>query len=59
MPYYQFKDEDGRPFGSFEVWHLPTGWYWWSCFPGCMPDSETPNGPFITEQEAIDDAQDN
>ena len=33
------------------------GWFWWSCFPGCMPDS-SPNGPFATRQEALDDAQD-
>ena len=32
------------------------GWYWWSCFPGCLPDSD-PYGPFATEQEAIADAQ--
>lgn len=32
------------------------GWYWWSCFPGCLPDSD-PSGPFETEQEAIADAQ--
>jgi hypothetical protein len=31
------------------------GWYWWSCFPGCLPDSE-PMGPFETEAEAIADA---
>lgn len=23
-------------------------WYWWSCFPGCLPDSD-PIGPFATE----------
>ena len=33
------------------------GWYWWTCFPGCMPDSE-PFGPFDTEDEATEDAQD-
>lgn len=33
------------------------GWYWWTCFPGCLPDSE-PNGPFETEAEAVADAQD-
>ena len=33
------------------------GWYWWSCFPGCLPDSDA-IGPFETEQEAIDDARD-
>ena len=32
------------------------GWYWWPCFPGCLPDGE-PVGPFETEQEAIEDAQ--
>ena len=32
------------------------GWYWWSCFPGCLPDSD-PYGPFATEAEAIADAQ--
>lgn len=32
------------------------GWYWWSCFPGCLPDGE-PNGPFETETEALADAQ--
>lgn len=31
------------------------GWYWWACFPGCLPDGE-PNGPFATEAEAIADA---
>lgn len=33
------------------------GWFWWSCFPGCLPDSE-PFGPFKTEQEALEDARD-
>jgi hypothetical protein len=32
------------------------GWYWVSCFPGCLPDSD-PIGPFDTEQDAINDAQ--
>lgn len=31
-------------------------WYWHSCFPGCMPDSD-PFGPFATEAEALADAQ--
>ena len=21
---------------------LEAGWYWWTCFPGCLPDSEPP-----------------
>lgn len=32
------------------------GWYWWACFPGCLPDGE-PSGPYATEAEALADAQ--
>ena len=31
----------------------PEGWYYWACFPGCLPDSG-PIGPFETEEEAIE-----
>lgn len=31
-------------------------WYWWPCFPGCLPDGD-PEGPFDTEQEAMEDAR--
>ncbi len=24
------------------------GWYWWSCFPDCLPDGE-PNGPSFSD----------
>lgn len=47
--------------GSFEVWHsdrqdsLEPGWYWWPCFPGCLPDGE-PSGPFPTSEGAYLDA---
>lgn len=34
----------------------PLGWYYWYCFPGCLPDGEA-IGPFETEQDAIDDAR--
>lgn len=34
----------------------PAGFYWWACFPGCMPDGD-PIGPFDTEAEALADAQ--
>ena len=33
-----------------------TGWYWWSCFPGCLPDSDA-FGPYETEEAATEDAQ--
>ena len=32
------------------------GWYWWSCFPGCLPDSDA-NGPHASYAEALADAQ--
>ena len=32
------------------------GWYWQSCFPGCVPHSDT-FGPFATEAEALADAR--
>ncbi len=32
------------------------GWFYWFCFPGCLPDSE-PFGPYGTRQEAIEAAQ--
>ena len=35
---------------------LDDGWYYWHCFPGCLPDSD-PIGPFDTEAEAIEEAQ--
>lgn len=35
---------------------MECGWYWWPCFPGCLPDGE-PVGPFDTEAEATCDAQ--
>ena len=45
---YDLVDDEGEP--------LPDGWYWWSCLPGCLPDGE-PTGPFDTEEEALEDAQ--
>lgn len=68
MTYHQFIDGDSdAEYGSFEVFQggpgtesagllTEPGWYWWACFPGCMPDGE-PCGPFATEAEAIADAQ--
>src|SRR5271165_7214564 len=34
------------------------GWFWWTCLPGCMPDS-CAFGPFKTRAEALKDAQEN
>lgn len=40
--------------GDLMEWDPPyeAGWYWWACFPGCLPDSE-PCGPFDTGAEAL------
>ena len=35
---------------------LPAGWYYWTCLPGCLPDSD-PIGPFESEEAAVADAQ--
>jgi hypothetical protein len=32
------------------------GFFWMSCFPGCLPDGD-PVGPFATYQEALHDAR--
>ena len=66
MSYYRFKNEDDEEHGSFEVFYndgadglrideYPAGYYWWACFPGCLPDGD-PVGPFETEEEAVADA---
>lgn len=59
------NDHTGQHPGNIEVfWHdraLPgwnegwggEGWYWWSCSPGCLPDSD-PVGPFDTSREALE-----
>ena len=47
--YYGSVDTDLKP---SEI----TGYYWQSCFPGCLPDSD-PVGPFTTESEAFSDAR--
>jgi len=41
-------DEEGNPYAP--------GWYYWACFPGCIPDSD-PCGPFETEAAALADAR--
>ena len=65
--YHSFHDENSVQYGRFEVfWHEPNceydycfwgkaGWYWWSCFEGCLPDSE-PFGPFASSLNALCDA---
>ena len=62
MAFHQFANETEH-YGSFELFYsygeedVINGWYWWPCFPGCLPDGD-PSGPFENEQEAIKDATD-
>jgi hypothetical protein len=56
VTYYKF---DGLP-GSYELfegpdYNMPPGWYWWSCWPGCLPDGEA-TGPFDSCEAAMVDA---
>lgn len=66
MSYHHFTDDHGEPYGSFEVFYdvpmltltgkeVNPGWYWWPCFPGCVPDGEA-IGPFDSEAAALADA---
>ena len=32
------------------------GWYYWFCFPGCLPDGD-PIGPFESEEDALADVR--
>jgi hypothetical protein len=46
--------DNGRNFdGDGQL--VKPGWYWWACFPGCMPDGE-PMGPFADSRQALQDA---
>lgn len=57
--YHPFHNEDGAPYGSFEVfWVEGSGWYWHACFPGYMPDGES-CGPFASSIDAHFDADPN
>lgn len=52
--YYTFPPGHGQ----FEVFwdDAEPGWYWWPCFPGCLPDGEQA-GPFATSRLAWADAR--
>ena len=43
------NEELARAFGS------SPGWYWWACYPGCLPYSDA-FGPFTTSDRALKDA---
>ena len=55
---FHHDSRDNVTFENGELSHygMETGWYWWACFPGCLPDGD-PMGPFATEAEALEDAR--
>jgi hypothetical protein len=63
------RESDPHALPNIEIFHQPddgaitpsgaamdAGWYWWACFPGCLPDGD-PIGPFDTAAEALADAR--
>lgn len=52
---YNYMYEDGGLSNVQRASDLK-GWYWWCCFPGCLPDGD-PVGPFCTEDAALTDAR--
>lgn len=49
--YFDGEREPGDCFEGCEP-----GWYWWACFPGCLPDSD-PCGPWPSKEAAMEDAE--
>jgi hypothetical protein len=54
---FNSRDRDAMFDAMIKEEGIKGGWFWWSCFPGCLPDS-SPIGPFDTYAEALKDAQD-
>ena len=52
--YHNGKDTVTFDNGAESHFGMTTGYYYWPCFPGCLPDSD-PIGPFETEESAIAD----
>jgi hypothetical protein len=48
--------EDYQPEPDIDEQPYEDGWYFWYCFPGCLPDSD-PHGPYESEDEALAAAQ--
>lgn len=51
-----FRPGDGSCWESDDGDMLPSGWYFWLCVPGCMPDSN-PLGPYDSCEDAIKDVE--
>lgn len=55
--YLDTEGDDGNSCCHGERYSIgQLAWWYWFCFPGCMPDSD-PVGPFDSEDEALEDAR--
>lgn len=56
------RAEDPYSLPDVEIFYGPDydmdedGWFYWYCFPGCLPDSD-PIGPFESFNEALEDVR--
>ena len=53
---FNSRDREAMLGAIVEEEGINSGWYWHTCFPGCLPESD-PYGPFETAAEAKADAQ--
>lgn len=65
IEFMEMSEADIRGYGKESVWYdeqnetfLEPGFYYWFCFPGCLPESG-PHGPFTSEDEARNDIKSN
>lgn len=61
---FMMTAEDILSYGEDSCWYseddeayLRPGWYWWYCWPGCLPDSD-PRGPYSSYAEACQEIVD-
>jgi hypothetical protein len=52
------KTRDAMFDAMIEEEAIEGGWFWWTCLPGCLPDSSA-FGPFKTKEDTAKDAVDN
>jgi len=51
-----FRSDDYGDPSDDNIEPLESGWYYWYCFPGCLPDSDA-YGPYDSEDEAVEASQ--
>mgnify|MGYP003113926258 CR=1 FL=1 len=50
----QYNKQNADHADEFTIFEA--GWYWWPCYPDCLPDGDA-IGPFDTKVDAIADAR--